>query len=71
MGEVPGKVSMKKKGKDKQKGGGNDGLYSNQRVADGLCFFAPLFVPLRSEEVGERDMWSVPHFPWWRLQLAV
>jgi hypothetical protein len=59
MGKVPGKVSMKKKGKEKQNGRGNDGLYSNERLAGGLCcigLIAPLCVPLRGdfgEEVGE------------------
>jgi hypothetical protein len=43
---------MKKKGKEKQKGRGNDGIYSKERLADGLCCIgsiAPLFVPLRGD----------------------
>jgi hypothetical protein len=50
---------MKKKGKEKQNGRGNEGLYSSERLTDGLCcigLIAPLFVPLHDdfgEEVGE------------------
>lgn len=64
---------MKKKGKEKQNDRGKDALYSDERLADGLCcvgFITPLLVPLRGdfgEEVGS----ETPHFPWWRLQLAV